>query len=224
MSDTETLYHPYLNCNVHLIGAGGIGSNLLPLLVRCGPRRLTIWDDDDVAAVNLAQQNFVYNDIGRSKARVLEEKALDMDPSLSTKSMKCRVTASTPRLDGLVVAGVDSIKGRHEIFDAVRRQADHIDLFIDGRLSRSRNEWAEVYFIDPKRDDDVGNYRGLLYDEREMMPQGPRPTKLSAHTPIMLAALAGTGLARWVNEKRHPWKVTWDGLTFTLVAYERDTT
>jgi hypothetical protein len=221
--DEKILYNQYLTCPVTLIGAGGIGSNLLALLVKCGPTQLTIWDNDLVKPVNLAQQQFKAADVGESKAEVLAYTARTLDPTLTVVS-KTRRFSHRNRLDGLVIAGVDSVKSRHHIFGAVMRQAERVSLFIDGRLSRQSNEWVELYFIDPKKDDEVECYREWLFDKAEVGDPGPRPTKLSAHTPILLAGLLGTVLARWVHENRHPWKVTMDASSFTLDAFWGDTT
>lgn len=212
------IYVPYLGQPVTLIGAGGIGSNLLPLLVKCGPSSLTIWDDDVVKPVNLAQQQFSYSDIDAWKAACLARKVLYMDPSLGVEFRLKRFMPGYV-LDGVVVSGVDSMESRQVIFDEVCRQSERVALFIDGRLSRSANEWAELYFIDPKRADEVEFYREWLFTDEEAGPQGPRPTKISAHTPILLAGLLGAGLARWVHEGRHPLKVTMDAATFTLDVY-----
>lgn len=216
--EENPLYHRYISQPVTLVGAGGIGSNLLSLLVKCGPTRLTIWDDDLVKPVNLAQQQFKFADIGELKASILAREALEMNPDLHVFVPLARFEAGC-NLDGLVIAGVDSIKSRHTIFDEVCRQAERVTLYIDGRLSRTSNEWVELYFIDPKKKDEVEFYREWLFDEKEMGPPGPRPTKLSAHTPILLAGFLGAGLARWIHEGRHPLKVTCDASTFTVIPY-----
>ncbi len=218
LQEEKPLYTNYLDCNVTLVGAGGIGSNLLPLIVRCGPRQVTIWDPDTVKPVNLAAQNFNYADIDKPKVSAIARVAWAINPNLPIDFKKRRFS-NRNRLDGLVIAGVDSIQSRRTIFDAVCRQKDKVDLFIDGRLSRSSHEWVELYFIDPKKENEVEAYREWLDYDNEVGQKEPRPKKLSAHTPILLAGLLGTGLARWVHEKRHPWKVTLDASTFTLTAF-----
>ena len=216
--DNAPLYHPYLGCAVTLIGGGGIGSNLLPLLVKCGPTRLTIWDDDIAKPVNLAQQQFRALDIGQSKAEILARAAVEMDPNLRVVYKVARFRQGS-HLGGLVISGVDSMESRHVIFDEVCRQSGQVALFVDGRISRRSNEWVELYFIDPKKESEVEYYREWLYENEGGEPKAPRPTKLSAHTPILLAGLFGAGMARWVHEGRHPLKVTLDASTFTLLAF-----
>ncbi|HVV39408.1 MAG TPA: ThiF family adenylyltransferase [Candidatus Paceibacterota bacterium] len=213
------LFYPdRLGHSVVLVGAGGIGSILLPLLVKCGPRRITIWDDDTVEPVNLAQQGFDAEDIGELKVRALAHRAGAINPDLEIRAVHERRFTQDDLLDGVVVAGVDSMKSRRAIFSAVRRQADRVPLFIDGRLSRKFNEYLVVYFIDPSSREEVELYESTFFDDSEV-EKVPRPEKLSAHTPILLAGFIGAGLARWIGDGRHPWKVTCDAVSMHVESY-----
>lgn len=74
--------------NIFVIGGGGTGSRLMPMLVQFirsitrGQTALgwlenpTIWvvDDDVVETKNLLRQNFIQNDVGKPKAQVLAER------------------------------------------------------------------------------------------------------------------------------------------------------
>ena len=46
-----------------IIGAGGIGSYLIPLLDRLGCYNITVYDNDTVEKKNLLYQNYNENDI-----------------------------------------------------------------------------------------------------------------------------------------------------------------
>ena len=52
---------------VLLIGAGGIGSYLIPILNRLGVYQVTAYDDDKVEQKNLRYQNFGADDLGELK-------------------------------------------------------------------------------------------------------------------------------------------------------------
>lgn len=80
---------------VVVIGCGGTGSRAIPLMVQIlknSPRalapRLVLIDDDVVEHKNLARQNFINQDVGRSKAEVLAERySVAMDfPIVSNKA------------------------------------------------------------------------------------------------------------------------------------------
>lgn len=79
--------------SIHLIGCGGTGSRLIPLLAQAirmhnviiqtnprhteylkGPITLTLYDMDHVTSGNMDRQNFIYNDINKNKAEVLAER------------------------------------------------------------------------------------------------------------------------------------------------------
>ena len=52
---------------VLIIGAGGIGSFLIPLLDKTNLYTLTVYDPDKVETKNLTYQNFEKDDVGRYK-------------------------------------------------------------------------------------------------------------------------------------------------------------
>ena len=65
--------------NIFVIGAGGTGGYIIPHLYRIcfaanRPTRVVICDGDIVEAKNLIRQNFIGQDIGQNKAKVLSER------------------------------------------------------------------------------------------------------------------------------------------------------
>lgn len=216
-SDTTGLYQDYLGHPVILIGAGGISSHALSLLMRTGTRSLAVYDADVVAPVNLQAQNFDASDVGQSKAEVLAKKAAMIHPGAKSQAF-VRYFVPEDALDGLVVSGVDSMQSRSMIFESVCRHKNHIPLFLDGRLHRVNPDWAELYAIDPQNEWEVAAYRGWLFDDKEV-PRTPRPDSLAVHAPYALVALMGSLLARWVKDRRHPWKVTFDAAAWHTESY-----
>jgi hypothetical protein len=55
-----------------IIGAGGIGSHLIPFLSKIGLYDITVYDDDKVEEKNLTYQNFNDEDIGNVKVNCFE--------------------------------------------------------------------------------------------------------------------------------------------------------
>ena len=63
-----------MNRKVLIIGAGGIGSFLIPLLDKVGMYDITIADPDDVEEKNLSYQNFEVNALDLNKVSALKNK------------------------------------------------------------------------------------------------------------------------------------------------------
>ena len=59
---------------VLIIGAGGIGSFLIPLLDMTDLYAITVYDPDRVETKNLTYQNFVKEDVGKYKVAVMNER------------------------------------------------------------------------------------------------------------------------------------------------------
>lgn len=69
--------------HVLVVGAGGLGSAVLPLLVAQGVRRLAVYEHDVVSASNLARQTlYTPGDVGRRKMDVVAERLLQLHPGL----------------------------------------------------------------------------------------------------------------------------------------------
>ncbi len=59
---------------IMIIGAGGIGSYLIPFLNRVGLYDITVYDDDNVEEKNLTYQNYSEDDVGTKKVSSLKAK------------------------------------------------------------------------------------------------------------------------------------------------------
>ena len=62
-----------MNRKIMIIGAGGIGSFLIPLLDRTGLYDITVFDPDSVETKNLTYQNFKKGHVGQNKALVMRQ-------------------------------------------------------------------------------------------------------------------------------------------------------
>jgi molybdopterin/thiamine biosynthesis adenylyltransferase len=68
---------------VCIVGCGGVGSNLLPLLVRGGFLNLRIVDFDIVDESNLSRQSFKKSDIGKKKTFALKSYILEINQNVN---------------------------------------------------------------------------------------------------------------------------------------------
>lgn len=69
-----------------LLAGAGIGSNIAECLVRFGFARLTIIDKDVVDSTNLNRQNYVADDISKSKAATIARRLKSINPDADIRS------------------------------------------------------------------------------------------------------------------------------------------
>jgi sulfur-carrier protein adenylyltransferase/sulfurtransferase len=110
---------------VLVIGAGGLGSALVPALAGSGVGTIGVIDDDVVELSNLHRQlSHGMDDIGRSKVGSLADTVRDIDPGILVRPYRERATAET--LPGilaeydLLVDGSDNFPTRYLADDAAR--------------------------------------------------------------------------------------------------------
>ena len=95
---------------VAVIGAGGLGSALLPLLVGAGVGHLTLCDDDSISVSNLPRQTlYTTHEVGRSKAQCAAERLRAANPHCDITAYSERLTeANATRLIGEVDLLIDA--------------------------------------------------------------------------------------------------------------------
>ena len=112
--------------NIAVVGAGGIGSAVLPALAGAGVGRLTIIDDDIVDRTNLQRQPIFRDDqIGQPKAVLASEFVRHLNPYVEVDAVQQRLTAENAEtlLSGhdLVLDGCDNFATRLVVGDALTR-------------------------------------------------------------------------------------------------------
>lgn len=108
---------------VLIIGAGGIGSAVIPALAAAGVGMLRIADDDVVSLSNLQRQTlFSTADIGRAKVDVAAERIAALNPHVVAETQRTRVNTGnlSALLSGidLVIDGSDNFATRLAVSDA----------------------------------------------------------------------------------------------------------
>ncbi|VXB44070.1 Sulfur carrier protein CysO adenylyltransferase / Sulfur carrier protein CysO sulfurtransferase [Microbacterium sp. 8M] len=110
---------------VLVIGAGGLGSALVPALAGSGVGTIGVIDDDVVEFSNLHRQlSHGMDDIGRSKVGSLADTVRDIDPGILVRPYRERASAETlPAILSeydLLVDGSDNFPTRYLADDAAR--------------------------------------------------------------------------------------------------------
>lgn len=108
---------------VAVIGAGGIGSAVIPSLAGAGIGRLTIIDDDVVELANLHRQPlFGEAHAGRPKAELAAEFAQNLNHFVEARPIRDRIAANNAADllagHGLVIDGSDNFATRLAVSDA----------------------------------------------------------------------------------------------------------
>lgn len=85
-----------LNTRFVVAGAGGLGCNLLALLVRIAPVQLEIWDPAVLDAPDLNRQVlYTPNDLGQPKAQLAVERLMAINPQIQAVGHVQSLNAST---------------------------------------------------------------------------------------------------------------------------------
>jgi len=120
-----------LEAPVAVVGCGGIGSFAALALAKMGCAHLTLYDDDRVEGHNIPNQLYRPGDVGRPKAEALAEIVRAFTGTTPRAALE-RVEGQ--RLEGLVVAGVDSMRARRSLWQRSVRYRAAVPLFLDGRI------------------------------------------------------------------------------------------
>ncbi|XP_954586.1 ubiquitin-activating enzyme e1, putative [Theileria annulata] len=113
-------YYEYLNnASILLVGAGGIGCEVIKNLMLNGVKKLTIVDMDTIDVSNLNRQ-FLYlpEHVNKYKAEVARMRALEINPKSEVKSLVCDVNSWEPNdllQYDVVLNALDNIKARSHI-------------------------------------------------------------------------------------------------------------
>jgi molybdopterin-synthase adenylyltransferase len=112
--------------SVAIVGAGGIGSAVLPALAGAGVGTLTIIDDDVIDRTNLQRQPIFRDDqLGRPKAILAAEFVRNLNPHVEVAAVQQRLTTDNAEalLSGhdLAIDGCDNFATRLVVGDTLTR-------------------------------------------------------------------------------------------------------
>lgn len=191
-----------LGVPVHIIGCGAIGSFLALQLAKMGVENLTVYDMDTVSVENMSCQFFRYKDIGKNKATALRELVHDFT-GVDIKATPQAWTAQD-RMQGIVVAAVDSMKVRRDIFERCK-DLFNVTALIDPRMGA---EVALLYVMDPRLDYDRIAYQTTLYTD-ESAVQERCTAKSTVYTANLLSGLCTKAIKNIICKQAYPRVTQW---------------
>lgn len=162
--------------SITVVGAGAIGSYVAMSLARMGYDRLTIVDFDEVSEENMGSQGYYISDIGKPKVAALASHILNATGITVTQRME-RIDSFSMLSDDIIIASVDSMNARMDIFKACQRKG----WFIDPRMGA---EYAKMYVHDLTGDQ--SKYKSQWYPDSEALDQ-PCTAKATVYCANILA-------------------------------------
>jgi len=207
----------------HIIGCGSVGSTVAELLARLGITRISLYDFDDVAPHNLANQMFYNEDIKRNKVDVVSEMICKINPNADNEvHVFPDGWSNTVRLSGYVFLCVDNIDLRREIV-TLNKMNGSIKAMFD---FRTRLEDAQHYaadFSDPMQVENLLKSMAFTHEEAKAeTPQTACNVEMSVAPTIRI--ICSYGVANFMNfirkKEDKPLKkiVTIDAFDFHIIA------
>ncbi len=93
---SDEAYRRISTAHVAVFGIGGVGGHAAEALVRAGVGQLTFIDHDTVSKTNINRQIIaLHSTIGKPKAEVMRERALDINPNATVHAKVTRYCADT---------------------------------------------------------------------------------------------------------------------------------
>ncbi|MFN3476080.1 MAG: ThiF family adenylyltransferase [Candidatus Methylomirabilales bacterium] len=200
-----------LQVPITIIGCGGIGSFAALALAKMGCRNLILYDDDYVEDHNIPNQIYRPQDVGKAKVEALSE-ILWVFADLHPEVYRKRVDGQ--RLQGIVIACVDSMEARKAIWQKSIRYRASVKLYIDARMGA---EVSRLYTVRPVDPDDVRFYEKTLYDDAEAQPL-PCTASAIIYNGFSIASLIGNQVKKYVSGEGVKREILSDLKTLTLIV------
>lgn len=211
----QAIVHP-----VTFIGLGGIGSTTVYVARKMGFTRLVLWDPDIVSPENLPSQHYDHDDLGKPKIEGITRQlrsSLDEECKILVEP---RAFTSGEKLEGIVVAGVDTMETRREIWAAVKKSRPFVPLYIDGRVGVEwddeqgmvTGEWIEVFTVVPARITDCELYEPHLFSDEESAPLRCTAQAVAYIGPL-IAGFICANLKKWIMREPYPRHMIYECLT-----------
>jgi molybdopterin/thiamine biosynthesis adenylyltransferase len=142
---------------VTIVGVGGLGS---PVAITLAKQEypLTLYDNDKVELKNVKNQFYTTRDVGEYKVAALHRHLNFLAPDSKDIPKAIKVSRLTTFYTPIVVACVDSLAARTEVFAACRRSL-HVKYLVDGRLGGTN---VKVLALNPHNDADAEAYTATL--------------------------------------------------------------
>ena len=106
------------NCNVLVVGIGGVGGYAVEILTRSGIGNFTIVDGDAVDITNINRQIIAtHSTIGKPKVQVMADRMKDINPNVNVRALNLRFNSGSAdlifdRYYDYVIDAIDSVSDK----------------------------------------------------------------------------------------------------------------
>lgn len=190
-------YNPHrYNPKVLVVGAGGIGSNLVYQLTKLGVKNITVYDDDKVSTHNISTTFYTKRDVGKPKVQCLKKVVNEIGGDIVAVGRRFMKETSTAGYD-IVIGATDSLLSRKMLYEAAVR--DGVPFMIDGRIGGERCEVYSVHLTEAK---DREEYLKTHVPDSEVVPL-PCSAQQVADVAWFTTSLMVRALRNWVVRGRY---------------------
>jgi len=200
------------NASVTIIGTGAIGSFTALALSKMGIKTLTLWDADEVAEHNIANQYFPPEAIGKPKVEATSAECQRHSPEPIDLQLKPEMYTGQPIETMLVIALTDNIEGRVAAFKAAK-ESFSTDFFIDGRMG---GEILRILALPPKSTILSEKYE-KDYLEGVVNQEEPCTARSIVYNVLMASSLISSHVKKFVNGEKIPFLYAFDFKSLTQV-------
>lgn len=187
---------------VTIIGCGGIGASILPLLVTMGFTKFVLWDGDIVVDRNVTT-NLIFRPCDLGKYKVDRVKEYLLEYGATSVEIHKEPFDGQQRLTGLVISGVDNMDARKMIWQHVA--SGDVTLYMDGRIGGQN---ATLLALEPFNFEHAEWYEEhWLFDNSEAAPL-PCTARTIVYPAVALGVYIASYLAAWSRGELYPQQTT----------------
>lgn len=192
-----------LDTPINIVGAGAIGSFTTLSLAKMGFFNIHVQDYDEVSVENMSCQFYRPRDIGEPKVKALFE--------IVREFSGIEIGMAQSKFDkndyaGIVIAAVDSMAARREIYEFHKKYAMRAKLFIDPRMSA---ESIQVHVVEFGQKDQEEAYEKTLYSDEEAV-QERCTAKSTMYTVLSVSGAVVNVIKAFLTRKTYHRHVYWD--------------
>ena len=155
---------------IHIIGCGSVGSTLAENLARCGVKKMTLWDFDEVEEHNIVNQMYTQKHVGMKKVDALKDILFNINPEIKDCIELEPEGWKGKQLSGYIFHAVDNIEIRKD-FVQKHRDSPFIKAVFDFRTSLTSAQHYAADWNDFRMKDNL--WRSMDFTHEEAADETP---------------------------------------------------